>query len=220
MTNDPSQFRELPSPLPEGERVLWQGKPTYKGLAIRSFHMRAVAIYFVLLIMWKAWSNWSNGQSPGEALASASTLLIPAIGGLALLALLTYLFRRASCYTITSKRVLIQTGVALPVTLNIPLSKIANADLSQRSDGSGDIPLRIIDSKRTSYVLLWPHIRPWRLREPEPMMTSVPDVAVVAAKLTEAVKAQLDSSAVSLVQTATSGPKQGPLSNSTATAVA
>ncbi|MGP9810445.1 photosynthetic complex putative assembly protein PuhB [Rhodopseudomonas sp. NSM] len=220
MTDVPSQFRELPSPLPEGERVLWQGKPTYKGLAIRSFHMRAVAIYFALLIVWKVWSNWSNGQSIGEAAASASLLLIPAIGGLALLALLTYLFRRASCYTITSKRVLIQTGVALPITLNIPLGKIANADLNNHRDGSGDIPLKIIDTKRTSYVLLWPHIRPWRLREPEPMMLSVPEADKVAATLTEAVKAQLDSSAVSLVQTATSGPKEGPLSNSTATAVA
>ncbi|MBI5128801.1 MAG: PH domain-containing protein [Rhodopseudomonas palustris] len=218
MTNAPSQFRELPSPLPEGERVLWQGKPTYKGLAIRSFHMRAVAIYFVLLIVWKVWSLWSNGQSIGEASASASMLLIPAIGGLALLAFLAFLFRRASCYTITSKRVLIQTGVALPITLNIPLGKIGNADLNKHRDGSGDIPLRIIDTKRTSYVLLWPHIRPWRLREPEPMMLSVPDAEKVAATLTEAVKAQLDSSAVSLVQTATNGPKEGPLSTATAVA--
>lgn len=220
MTDSPSQFRELPSPLPEGERVLWQGKPTFKGLAFRTFHMRAVAIYFVLLIVWKGWSNWSHGQPLGEASASAATLLIPAIGGLALLTLLTYLFRRASCYTITSKRVLIQTGVALPITLNIPLGKIANADLHELRDGSGDIPLRIIDTKRTSYVLLWPHIRPWHLREPEPMLTSIPDVAKVAATLTEAVKAQLDPAAVSLVQTTTSGPAQGPLPNSTASAVA
>ncbi|WP_322514004.1 photosynthetic complex putative assembly protein PuhB [Rhodopseudomonas palustris] len=218
MTDAPSQFRELPSPLPEGERVLWQGKPTYKGLAIRSFHMRAVAIYFALLFVWKVWSNGANGQSIWEASASASIVLIPAIGGLALLAFLAYLFRRASCYTITSKRVLIQTGVALPITLNIPLGKIANADLNNHRDGSGDIPLRIIDTKRTSYVLLWPHIRPWRLREPEPMMLSVPEADKVAATLIEAVKAQLDSSAVSLVQTATSGPKEGPLSTATAVA--
>jgi len=220
MTDSPSQFRELPSPLPEGERVIWQGKPTFKGLAIRAFHMRAVAIYFVLLIVWKAWSNWSHGQSPGEALASASTLLVPAVGGLGLLALLAWLFRRACCYTITSKRVLIQTGVALPITLNIPLTKIANADLRANRDGSGDIPLRIIDDKRASYVLLWPHVRPWRINNPEPMFNSVPDVANVAAKLAEAVKAQVDSSAVALVQTSNSGTEDGSLPNSTATAIA
>lgn len=220
MSELPSQISELPQPLPEGERVIWQGKPTYKGLAIRAFHIRAVAIYFVLLMGWKVWSNWSNGQSIGDATLSASYLLVPAIGGLALLALLTYLFRRASTYTITSKRVLIQTGVALPITMNIPLSKIANADLRSNRDGSGDIPLRIIDDNRVSYVMMWPHIRPWHWRSPEPMLNSVPDVAKVATKLAEAVKAQIDQSAVTLVQTANNGPSPGPLSDNTATAIA
>lgn len=220
MTDAPSQMRELPSPLPEGERVIWQGKPTYKGLAIRAFYMRFVSIYFGLLIMWKAWSNWSHGQEPFEAILSALSLLIVAFACLGLLALLTFLFRRASCYTITNKRVLIQTGVALPVTMNIPLSKIANADLRRNRDGSGDIPLRIIDTKQMSYVLMWPHVRPWRITKTEPMLASVPDVENVAAKLTEAVKAQIDSSAVSIVKTATNGPSNGPLPDPTAPAVA
>ena len=45
------QFKELPAPLPVGERVIWQGKPTFKGLALRSFHIREVAIYFGLLLV-------------------------------------------------------------------------------------------------------------------------------------------------------------------------
>ena len=60
MSDLPSQISELPQPLPEGERVIWQGKPTYKGLAFRAFHIRAVAIYFVLLMAWKFWSSWSS----------------------------------------------------------------------------------------------------------------------------------------------------------------
>ena len=44
------QFKELPAPLPVGERVIWQGKPTFRGLAWRSFHIREVAIYFGLLL--------------------------------------------------------------------------------------------------------------------------------------------------------------------------
>ena len=220
MSELPSQISELPQPLPEGERVIWQGKPTYKGLAFRAFHIRAVAVYFVLLMAWKFWSSWSSSHSLAEAAGSAAFVLIPAIGGLGLLALLTYLFRRASTYTITSKRVLIQTGVALPITMNVPLSKIANADLRSNRDGSGDIPLRIIDDKRVSYVMMWPHIRPWHWRAPEPMLNSVPDVAMVATKLAEAVKAQIDQSAITLVQTANSGPKPGPLSDTTATAIA
>jgi hypothetical protein len=182
---DFDQFKELPAPLPVGERVIWQGKPSFSGLALRSFHIREVAIYFGLLLVWRLWSNWSSGMRPADAVVSALWLIVPAISAMAVLAGLAWLFRRAACYTITSKRVLFQFGVALPMTMNIPLGKIANAALKTYRDGSGDIPLRVSDDKRVSYVLLWPHIRPWHLRTPEPMLRAVPDAAIAAAKLAE-----------------------------------
>lgn len=198
------QFKELPAPLPVGERVIWQGKPTFKGLAWRAFHIREVAIYFGLLLVWRLWSNWSHGVPPADAAISALWLIVPATGAMAVLAALAWLFRRAACYTITSKRVLFQFGVALPMTMNIPLSRIANAALKTYRDGSGDIPLRVLDNKRVSYLLLWPHIRPWRLRAPEPMLSSIPDAAGVAAKLAEALAGQPGPSAISLVQSGAS----------------
>ena len=194
------QFKELPAPLPVGERVIWQGKPSFKGLALRTFHIREVAVYFGLLLIWRLWSNWSHGVPAGEAATSALWLIVPAISAIAVLAGLAWLFRRAACYTITSKRILFQFGVALPMTMNIPLSKIANAALKTFSDGSGNIPLKLSDSGRVSYLLLWPHIRPWRLRVSEPMLNSVPDAAKVAAKLAEALTGQPGPSAISLVQ--------------------
>ena len=194
------QFKELPAPLPVGERVIWQGKPSFKGLALRTFHIREVAVYFGLLLVWRLWSNWSHGVPAGEAATSALWLIVPAISAIAVLAGLAWLFRRAACYTITSKRILFQFGVALPMTMNIPLSKIANAALKTFSDGSGNIPLKLSDSGRVSYLLLWPHIRPWRLRVSEPMLNSVPDAAKVAAKLAEALTGQPGPSAISLVQ--------------------
>ncbi|MGA2993997.1 photosynthetic complex putative assembly protein PuhB [Bradyrhizobium sp.] len=196
------KFKELPAPLPAGERVIWQGKPSFKGLALRSFHIREVALYFGLLMMWKLWSTWSHGGSLGEALNSVVWLIIPAVSAIAVLAGLAWLFRRAACYTITTKRVLFQFGVALPMTMNIPLSKIANAALKTYRDGSGDIPLRVCDSKRVSYVLLWPHIRPWRLRTPEPMLRALPDAAIAAARLSEALTGQPGPAAVALSQSA------------------
>ena len=194
------QFKELPAPLPVGERVIWQGKPSFKGLALRTFHIREVAVYFGLLLIWRLWSNWSHGVPAGEAATSALWLIVPAISAIAVLAGLAWLFRRAACYTITSKRILFQFGVALPMTMNIPLSKIANAALKTFSDGSGNITLKLSDSGRVSYLLLWPHIRPWRLRVSEPMLNSVPDAAKVAAKLAEALTGQPGPSAISLVQ--------------------
>ena len=200
MKQDFSQFKELPAPLPVGERVIWQGKPTFKGLALRSFHIREVAVYFGLLLMWRLWSNWSHGVPAGEAVTSALWLIVPAVSGIAVLAGLAWLFQRAACYTITSKRILFQFGVALPMTMNIPLSKIANAALKTYPDGSGNIPLKLSDSGRASYLLLWPHVRPWRLRAPEPMLNSIPDAARVAAKLAEALTGQPGPSAISLSQ--------------------
>ena len=198
MKQDFDQFKELPAPLPVGERVVWQGKPSFTGLALRSFHIREVAIYFGLLLVWRLWSNWSSGLTAADAAISALWLIAPAISAIAVLAGLAWLFRRAACYTITTKRVLFQFGVALPMTMNIPLSKIANAALKTYRDGSGDIPLRVLDDKRVSFGLLWPHIRPWHLRTPEPMLRAVPDAAIAAAKLAEVLGGQPAPGAVAL----------------------
>ena len=199
MKHDFNQFKELPSPLPAGERVIWQGKPSFSGLALRSFHIREVAIYFGLLLTWRLWSNWSQGIPAGEAITSALWLIVPATGGIGVLASLAWLFQRAACYTITSRRILFQFGVALPMTMNVPLGKIASAALKTYRDGSGDIPLKLNDSGRVSYLLLWPHIRPWRLRVTEPMLNSIPDSARVAAKLAEALTGQPGPSTISLM---------------------
>jgi len=191
-------FKELPAPLPVGERVIWQGKPQFRGLALRAFHIREVAAYFGLLLIWRLWSNWSLGVPATEAAISALWLIVPALSAIAVLAGLAWLFQRAACYTITSKRVLFQFGVALPMTMNIPLGKIAGAALKTYRDGSGDIPLQLSGGNRVSYLLLWPHIRPWRMRAPEPMLNSIPDAAKVAAKLAEVLIGQPGPSAISL----------------------
>ena len=220
MKQDFSQFKELPAPLPVGERVIWQGKPTFKGLALRSFHIREVAVYFGLLLMWRLWSNWSHGVPAGEAVTSALWLIVPAVSGIAVLAGLAWAFQRAACYTITSKRILFQFGVALPMTMNIPLSKIANAALKTYPDGSGNIPLKLSDSGRASYLLLWPHVRPWRLRVSEPMLNSVPDAAEVAAKLAEALTGQPGPTAISLSQSGAAGFAPQPIAHSPNTVAA
>jgi hypothetical protein len=214
------QFKELPAPLPVGERVIWQGKPSLKGLALRSFHIREVAIYFGLLMAWKLGSNWSHGASFGEAVTSVLWLVAPAISAIAVLAALAWLFRRAACYTITTKRVLFQFGVALPMTMNIPLSKIASAALKTYRDGSGDIPLALSGSDRVSYVLLWPHIRPWRLRTPEPMLRALPDAAIAAARLSEALTGQPGPVAIVLSPSASRGLVSDAAANTPSTVAA
>jgi Bacterial PH domain len=217
---DFNQFKELPAPLPVGERVIWQGKPSFTGLALRAFHIREVATYFGALLVWRLWSNWSHGLPATDAAISALWLIAPAISSIAVLAGLAWLFRRAACYTITSRRVLLQFGIALPMTMNIPLGKISNAALKTHRDGTGDIPLQVTDDKRVSYLLLWPHIRPWRFGNPEPMLRALPDAAFVAEKLREALGGRPAPAAVALSGSANRNVVSDVVAHSPSTAAA
>ena len=40
----------LPEPLPQGERILWQGSPDFAALARSAFHVRMLAVYFLVLL--------------------------------------------------------------------------------------------------------------------------------------------------------------------------
>jgi hypothetical protein len=187
--HDQNQFKQLPAPLPEGERVIWQGRPCVYGLAWRAFHVRDVPLYFGAFLAWRLWTLHAVG-APLKDYAWATVATVgPAIISVAVLTGLAWLFARAACYTVTSRRVLLQFGVALPMTMNIPLSKIEGAALKTYRDGSGDIPLKLVN-ERASHLLLWPHVRPWKLIVSEPMLRAVPDAARAAAKLHEALTGQ------------------------------
>jgi hypothetical protein len=77
----------------------------------------------------------------------------------------------------------------LPITMNIPFSKIGAAALRAYADGSGDIPLTLVAGERMPWWALWPHARPWRFSQPEPMLRAIPQAAVVAEILAEALAA-------------------------------
>ena len=198
-------LKDLPAPLPVGERVIWQGRPSVKALAMRAFHVRAVALYFAALFAYRLWSNAAAGMATPDALVSAGWLLVPAVASVAVLTTLAWLFARAATYTITSKRVILQFGVALPMALNIPLDKIAGASLKTYGDGSGDIPLALADNKG-AWLLLWPHVRPWRLRAAQPMLRGIPDAAAVAARLAELLGGKPTPAALAVMPSAAQRP--------------
>jgi hypothetical protein len=173
--------RGLPGPLPAGERLIWQGQPEFRGLALHVFHVRKVAIYFAALILWRGWIAHADGRTLGEAAVHAAWALPLAALALGLLLALAWGYARTSVYTLTSKRVVIRTGLALPVTLNLPLASIASADLGRRSS-DGDIALATVEGQSASWLLLWPHVRPWRMARPEPALKCLGD-AEAAARL-------------------------------------
>jgi len=177
----------LPGPLPPGEAVLWRGRPQWHGLALRAFHTRPVAIYFSLLAIWRIASDLATGDAGSTTAISLVWLLVPCGAACGLLLLLAWLSSRSTQYTITSRRVIMQFGIALPMTLNIPFAVIGAAALRAYADGSGDIPIAITGDDRVAYLMLWPHARPWRAARSEPMLRSVKDVERVSEILARAV---------------------------------
>jgi hypothetical protein len=179
----------LPAPLPPDENIIWQGSPNWLALAIDAFHVRKVAIYFgVLVALDLARLLTLNGADTEALLAGPALTLILCLGALTLLTSLAWLSASATIYTLTNKRLLIRFGIAIQLTINLPFKQIVAADLKERSNGTGNIPLRTADGNRVSYVVMWPHIRPWHFRKPQPMLRALPNARQVADLIAQAVR--------------------------------
>lgn len=191
----------LPAPLPPGETIVWQGRPDAGRLLQQAFHARAVGGYFLLLA--------SLGLAMGSLVGA---LLTVAAGGLCLgvLALLARASARSSVYTLTDRRLVLRIGIALPMHFNLPLKQIAAADLRLGGGENGDIALRLAGRGRIAWALLWPHVRPWRLSQPEPMLRSVPDAASVARLLHRCCAALVEVEVEQTAPAPASGPAKRP----------
>lgn len=191
----PEPIPGLPEELPKGEDILWRGGPDWKSLALHVFHVRAVSLYFAALLAWQVSAAMLAGAGFRVALADSLHLVPMAASALGLLSLLAWLIARATIYTVTTDRVVIRSGVALPKAINIPFSKIGAAGVHLRKSGTGDIPLQISGPDKAAYLPLWPSARPWKLANAEPMLRGVPDAAHCADILAKALAAKTGQTA-------------------------
>ena len=180
----------LPERPPPGEEILWQGKPLWSGIALRVFHFRKVLIYFSILVTWQGFAALWEGEGAKAALFAMLGVLPYALAGLAILAGLAYCYARTTVYTITSRRVVMRFGVALPMCVNFPFQKVESAALRLCSDGTGDIPLTLRGPDRIAFMILWPLARPGHYRNPQPMMRGLRDAREAAGILATALKAE------------------------------
>jgi hypothetical protein len=176
----------LPQRPPAGERILWQGSPEWRATALRTFHVGWTAVYFAGLLAWGIVDAMLDGATFASALAGLAYLLPIAALVVAALAMLSRVVSRSTIYTITTQRVVMRFGIALPMAVNFPFRLVAGAAVKAWADGSGNIPLQLRNGARVGYVVMWPHVRPWRLASPQPMLRGVPDVQKVAAILARA----------------------------------
>lgn len=180
----------LPGPLPAGETVLWQGGTDWRSLAVHAFHIRKIAVYFGILLAWRAAIAWYDGETFQDWSATMAAMLGVAALCCALLTGIAWLAGRTTVYAITQRRVILRIGIALPMTINIPLRRVMSADLLMHRDGTGDIALILGPDDRIAYLHLWPHARPWRFTRSEPMLRCVADADRAAQILALAAAAE------------------------------
>lgn len=173
----------LPGPLPPNEHVVWQGAPCWRSLARRLCHVRGVALYVAIVAAGAAAASALEGDTTAQAASTAAPLLAAGAFVLAFLAALAWLVARTTEYTLTTHRLVIRFGIALPATLAIPHRGIAHAAVALHDDGTGDLPIETKPGFDVAWRRIWPHARPWRLLHAQPMLRSVPQAGRVATLL-------------------------------------
>jgi hypothetical protein len=181
----------LPETLPAGETLLWQGAPEWRALARQAFKIRIVVGYFAVLMLCRIAVSAVSGDGAGAMFGTAVSSLCYGGAATGMFCLFAWFIARTTVYTITSKRVVITYGMALPKSINLPYSRIDAANLKLHADATGDIALKLPAKTRLSYILLWPHARSGAQGRTEPVLRCVADAQGVASMLSRALGATL-----------------------------
>lgn len=193
MSHDDFKFepvRGLPEQLPEGEYILWQGAPDPRRLAREAWGLRWVAGYFALLAVWRV--GVSSTEFPMSiALMHAVPFILLGALTCTIISVIAYVQARSTVYTLTNKRVAMRIGAALTMTLNLPYTWIGTAKLDLKPSGHGTLAFELIGDSRVSYLMTWPHVRPWFIQRTQPALRAIPDAQKVAQIFAEAAETRI-----------------------------
>jgi hypothetical protein len=187
-------MRPLSAKLPDGERMLWQGKPSAVAFLKQIFHVNLIVAYVGALLGWCLITGAQSGHLGDAAFAALRFAGLSAVA-LALFAVLSWCLSWSTTYTITSARVVMEYGFALPKCVSIPFASVDGASL-RGTGGAGDLVLQLRQGEKTSYLLMWPHVRPGSLMRAQPMLRAVADVQTAASILSRALAASAGQSPV------------------------
>ena len=197
----------LPAPLPPGESILWQGAPCWG--AWPCARCGCVSSRSILPSLWHGGLGGLSSGTPARMSPCPPSGSARLRGlALALLALFAWLVARTTLYTITSRRVVMRFGIALPMTLQIPFGRIHSADLRSWADATGYISSAstLSAGERVPTWCLRPHTRPWKIARPLPTLRAVADATSVARILGRA----LAASAAQLAKSVAAAPPGRP----------
>ena len=203
MSHDDFNFepiRGLPEQLPEGEHILWQGAPDPRRLAREALGLRWIAGYFLLLAIWRV--GVSAAEVPiGVALMHGLPFILSGWIACAIIYGIAYVQARSTVYTLTNKRVAMRIAAALTMKLNLHYTWIGTAKLDLKSSGHGTLAFELIGETRISYLMSWPHVRPWRIARTQPALRCIPDAQSVAQIFADAAETRISQPRVERIET-------------------
>jgi hypothetical protein len=176
----------LPEPLPSGERLLWQGAPRWTALAKHSFYIREIAVYFGALLAWYLISKLPSSQPVLTTLLTFGQLALASAAALGLIAFYALIISWTTMYSVTSRRVVIRAGIALPTVVNLPFRSVVSAGFKAHADRTGNIILGLAPKETVHFLVIWPNVRTWRGNKIEPMLRGLGDVHTAAQILSRA----------------------------------
>lgn len=179
----------LPEELPGGEAIVWQGQPTWGAMARRVFHANTIGMYFGALIFLHWVYRTMNGDALGDILVGVAWQVGLVAVALGILIGLARAYARSTMYTLTNRRLVVRSGVAIPMMINLPLNQVEAAGVRQHGDNTGDFVLTMRSEQKPAYWALWPNVRPWHWSRVQPMLRGVQDHAALSAALVQSVKA-------------------------------
>lgn len=190
--------RGLPAQLPEGEHILWQGAPDPSRLAREAWGIRWVAFYFAVITVWRV--GVSSVDNPlAVSLVHGVPFVVAGCIACGIIYAIAYMQARSTVYTLTNKRVGMRIGAALTMTLNLPYTWIGNADLDVKSSGHGTLAFELIGETRLSFLMTWPHVRPWNFLRTQPALRAIPDAAKVAEIFADAAETRINQPQVARI---------------------
>jgi len=186
----PEPIPGLPEELPEGETVLWQGKPVALAFTINTFRLRWVAVYVAVFLTWRLTNAATTdaGITQGMVLETLLTATAFTLGGVAIFLVLGAQMARSTIYTLTNRRLVMRYGVGFRKYINLPLSRITGASLKAHGGNTGSIAIETDRAHPLPYFHLWPHARPFRFVHASPMFRAIPDPEEFARLLATTMK--------------------------------
>ena len=183
-----ARVRGVSEALPPGESILWEGAPDARALARHLFLIRPLSAYLGAMVLW--WVAVNSSQVATQEFWATLGIQLMLVGGVVGGALwMARAIANGTTYAITDRRIVMRFGLIFPLTINVPLHFVDGAKARQFPDGTGQIAVQLNKRESIAWIVLFPHVRPFQYKNPEPLLRGLTDSVKVGEVLRAAVLA-------------------------------